>query len=113
MCVLVGVSLVVACLVGATPTLAQDAMIERMLRARVFNKAFEGFASYQVTIEEDQPQADGSREVMAVASGQFLDHVQRMKVVFLIVGEQVIGGQVLEDAGLPPCLAPEQSRSSL
>ena len=112
MCVLVGVSLVVLCLEMATPAVAQDAMIERVLRAQVFNKAFDGFDYYYVTIENDQAQADGSREVTAVASGKFSDHVQRIKVLFLIVGEQVIGGQVLEGEGLPPCLASEESRSS-
>ena len=91
---------------------AQDATVERVLRAQVFNHAFEGFASYHVTIEADQPQADGSREVTAVASGKFSDHEQRIKVLFLIVGEQVIGGEVLEGQGLPPCLAPAESRLS-
>ncbi len=91
---------------------AQDASLERLLRVQVFNKAFEGFDHYSVTIEEEQAQADGLREVTVVASGKFLDHAKRLKVVFLIVGDQVIGGQVLEGTDLPPCLAPIESRSS-
>lgn len=100
-------------LLVSAPLWAQDAVLEGLLRTQVFNKAFEGFDSYYVTIEDDQPQADGSREVTAVASGKFLDHVQRMKVLFLVVGDRVIGGQLLEGSGLPPCLAPEQGHSSL
>ena len=112
--VLVSVSLVMACLVGGgTPAVAQDAMIERVLRAQVFNKAFDGFDYYYVTIEDDQVQADGSREVTAVAGGKFLQNTKRLKVLVLMVGEQVIGGQVLEGTGLPPCLTPEQGHSSL
>jgi hypothetical protein len=91
---------------------APDDSLERLLRAQVFNRAFEGFDYYYVTIEGDQPQADGSREVTAVASGRFFQHSKRMKVLFLIVGNQVIGGQVLGGTGLPPCLAPEESRTS-
>ncbi|MGE3976423.1 MAG: hypothetical protein AB7F94_02445 [Nitrospira sp.] len=108
MCFMWGLSMV------GIPSFAQDAMIERVLRAQVFNKAFEGFAVYQVTIEQDQPQADGSREVVAVASGTFSDQVQRIKALFLIVGEEVIGGQFIEGTGLPPCRAvAESGRSSL
>lgn len=91
---------------------AKDDSLERLLRAQVFNRAFEGFASYYVTIEDDQPQADGSREVIAVASGGFLQNAKRMKVLILIAGNQIIGGQMLEEAGLPPCLASEESRTS-
>jgi len=112
MCVLVAAYLLCSGLLFSLPSFAQDAMVERVLRAQVFNKAFEGFASYLVTIETDESQADGSREVTAVASGKFSDQVQRIKVLFLIVGEQVIGGQVLEGQGLPPCLAHEESRLS-
>jgi hypothetical protein len=97
---------------GSAPLLAQDAELERVLRTQVFNKAFEGFDSYHVTIEDDQPQEDGSREVTAVASGRFSDRVQRMRVLFLVVGDQVIGGQLLEGSGLPPCVEPEQNHSS-
>jgi len=91
---------------------APDDSLERLLRAQVFNRAFEGFDYYYVTIEDNQLQADGSRKVTAVASGRFLQHSKRMKVLFLIVGNQVIGGQVLEGTGLPTCLAPEESRTS-
>lgn len=93
---------------GAVP----DNPLERLLRAQVFNQAFEGFDYYYVTIEDDRPQSDGSREVTAVASGRFLESTKRMKVLVLIVGDQVMGGQVLEGTGLPPCLKPEQSRTS-
>jgi hypothetical protein len=110
---LVWASLVVTLLLASTPLWAQDVMLERILRTQVFNKAFEGFDFYYVAIEEDHSQSDGSREVTAVASGKFLDHEQRMKVLFLVVGSQVIGGQLLEGSGLPPCLAPEQGPSSL
>ncbi len=106
-------ALVAGMLVVSGPSLAQDVTLERVLRAQIFNKVFEGFEYYSVTIEEDQPQSDGSREVTAVASGKFLDRVQRVKVLFLVVGEQVIGGQVLEGSGLPPCPAPEGSHSSI
>ncbi len=100
-------------LLQAGPALAApDESLERLLRVQVFNRAFEGFDYYYVTIEDDQPQADGSREVTAVASGRFLQNDKRLKVLFLIIGNQVIGGQVLEGAGLPPCLAPEESRTS-
>ncbi len=100
-------------ILSGTTVLAQDVTIERVLRTQVFNKTFEGFDYYHVTIEEDQTQADGSREVIAVASGKFLDNTARLKVLFLIVNEQVIGGQILEGTGLPPCLAPGASQSSL
>jgi hypothetical protein len=91
---------------------SSDVDLERLLRKQVFNQAFDGFDHYYVTIENDQPQADGSREVTVVASGKFLQNTKRMKVLFLIVGDQVIGGQVLEGTGLPPCLAPGESGSS-
>ena len=110
--VLVAACFLCGALLSPLPIFAQDAMVERVLRAQVFNKAFEGFAYYHVVIEADRPQADGSREVTAVASGKFSDHVQRIKVLFLIVGEQVLGGQVLEGTGLPPCLAHEEGPSS-
>ena len=108
----IGASLVCGLLAVGVSAVAQDAMLERMLRAQVFNKAFEGFDYYYVTIEEDLAQSDGSREVTAVASGKFLENTKRMKVLLLIVGEQVIGGQVLEGTGLPPCLAVEPSTAS-
>jgi hypothetical protein len=91
---------------------AQDTVLEGVLRSQVFNKVFEGFDFYHLVIEEDHAQSDGSREVTVVASGKFLENTKRMKVLFLIVGEQVIGGQVLEGTGLPPCLTPEESRKS-
>lgn len=90
------------------PGAAQDPTLERLLRAQAFDKVFDGFEFYAVSIIADEFQPDGSREVTAVASGKFLDHVQRMKVLFLIVDEQVIGGQVLEANGLPPCLSQDE-----
>lgn len=97
---------------GVSTALAGDGSLEQLLRAEVFNREFEGFEAYYVSIEADQPQSDGSREVLAVASGKFLDKIKRMKVLFLIVGQQIIGGQVLEGTGLPPCLSAEHRPSS-
>lgn len=108
--ILVATILVSSLLAVGPPVHAEDTGLERLLRVQIFNKAFEGFDYYRVTIEEDQSQNDGSREVTAVASGNFLGNMKRMKVLFLIIGEQVIGGQVLEGTGLPPCLAIEDSR---
>lgn len=106
--VLVAVGLLCSGLLFDLPSFAQGVMVEHVLRTHVFNQAFEGFAFYSVTIEDDQLQADGSREVTAVASGQFLENTKRLKVLVLMVGEQVIGGQVLHDTGLPPCLTPRE-----
>ncbi|MGA6827905.1 hypothetical protein ACO9S2_09860 [Nitrospira sp. NS4] len=108
------IALIISCLslsIGLAVA-ASDSPLERLLRLQVFNQAFEGFDYYHVTIEDDRPQADGSREVTAVASGRFLESTKRIKVRLLIVGDQVLGGQVLEGIGLPPCLAPGQSRTS-
>lgn len=84
---------------------APDQSLEQLLRGHTFNRAFEGFDSYSVTILDDRSQADGSREVTAVASGRFLQNTKRIKILFLLVGDHIIGGQVLEEAGLPPCRA--------
>ncbi len=97
------VSIVAIVLAGTTPALAEDDALIRLLRAQVFNKEFEGFESYHVSIESDERHGDGSREVLAVASGKFLENTKRITVLFLIVGEWVIGGQVLEQTGLPSC----------
>ncbi len=91
---------------------ASDQSLEQLLRGHTFNQAFEGFDYYSVTILEDRSQADGSREVTAVASGRFLENAKRLKILFLLVGDHVIGGQVLEEAGLPPCHASEEPRTS-
>ncbi|WP_447984740.1 hypothetical protein [Nitrospira sp. Nam74] len=85
------------------PAQAETASLEHLLRSQVFSKEFEGFDSYYVTIEADDVQPDGSREVLASASGTFLDRVQRLKVLFLLVDDRVVGGQVLEKEGIPPC----------
>jgi hypothetical protein len=90
---------------GASVGVAADDALERLLRAQVFNKEFEGFDQYQVRIESDERQSDGSREVLAVASGKFLENRKRIKALFLIVGEHIIGGQVVESEDLPPCQA--------
>ncbi|MBM4120988.1 MAG: hypothetical protein FJ249_00115 [Nitrospira sp.] len=101
-------------LMGFTPAPAEDRALESLLRAQAFNKEFEGFDHYQVAIEADQPQPDGSREVTAVASGRFLGQVQRLKALFLVVGDKVVGGQILEKDGLPPCTSsPRDSKKSL
>jgi hypothetical protein len=97
---------------GMASAFAQDVALEGLLRAQVFNKEFEGFDFYHVVIEEDHSQSDGSREVLAVASGKFSGNLKRLKVLFLIVDDHILGGQVLEGTGLPPCLAPVESRSS-
>ncbi len=108
---------VVSCLIAvilcftSLQAFAQDAELERFLRSQVFNKEFEGFGRYSVIIEDDHVQTDGSREVTVVASGKFFEQVKRVKVLFLIVGEQVIGGQVLEETGLPPCKSSSPSSS--
>jgi hypothetical protein len=80
---------------------APDDSLERLLRAQVFNRAFEGFDYYYVMIEDNQLQADGSREAIAVAGGIFLRHSKRRKVLFLIVGNQVIGGKCWKRGGAP------------
>jgi hypothetical protein len=85
---------------------ATDDALERLLRVQVFNKVFEGFERYQVVIESDEWQGDGSREVLAVASGTFLGNKKRITALILVVGEHVMGGQVLENEDLPPCLVP-------
>jgi hypothetical protein len=101
-------------ILSSTVACAQDASVEHLLRVKVFNQMFEGFDFYSVQIEEDHPQDDGSREVLAVASGKFIKHTKRLKVLFLIVGEDIIGGQILEGTDLPPCLSSESDpRSSL
>ena len=99
-------------LAGGSGVWAADDSLERLLRAQAFNREFEGFDSYYVKIEADQPQPDGSHEVLAVASGKFSDNTKRMKVLFLIVDGHIVGGQVLEGTGLPPCLAQEHRPSS-
>jgi hypothetical protein len=109
----IGVVLIVILLAPCSTCFGQDVALEQVLRTQIFNKLFEGFDYYHVTIEGDVFQSDGSREVTAVASGKFLDRVQRVKALFLVVGEQVIGGQVLEGSGLPPCSAPEGSHASI
>ena len=91
---------------------APDQSLEQLLREHTFNHAFEGFDYYSVTIEEDRSQADGSREVTAVASGRFLENTKRLKILFLLVGNHVIRRQVLEEAGLPPCHGFEEPRTS-
>lgn len=91
---------------------ASDQLLEQLLRGHTFDRAFEGFDYYSVIIEEDRSQADGSREVTAVASGRFLQNIKRIKILFLLVGNHVIGGQVLEETGLPPCHASDEPRAS-
>ena len=89
-----------------------DDSLEHVLRAQAFNREFEGFDFYYVIIEADQPQPDGSHEVVAIANGKFSGNTKRMTVLFLIMDGHIVGGQVLEGTGLPPCLAPEHRSSS-
>lgn len=89
-----------------------DQSLEQLLRGHTFNHAFEGFDSYSITILDDRSQTDGSREVVAVASGRFLERTRRLKILFLLAGNQVIGGQVLEETGLPACHASDEPRAS-
>ncbi len=83
---------------------AEDPPMVALLRAQAFNTMFDGFDYYHVRIERDVMNTGGEREVTAVASGKFLDQTRRVTVLFLIVGETVVGGQVLDEQGLPPCL---------
>ncbi|GMV48908.1 MAG: hypothetical protein NBKEAIPA_00778 [Nitrospirae bacterium] len=99
-------------LTGGARASAGDESLERLLRAQAFNREFEGFESYYVVIEADQEQVDGSHEVLAIASGKFSNNIKRLKVLFLIVDNRIIGGQILEGTGLPPCLAQEHRPSS-
>jgi hypothetical protein len=94
------------------PAFADDLPLVALLRAQAFNQVFEGFDFYHVAIENDLARADGTREVTAVASGKFLEHTRRVKVLFLLAGEKVIRGQVLEEEGLPPCAASSSDQHS-
>lgn len=82
---------------------AEEPPLETLLRAQVFNKVFEGFDFYQVTIERDVANADGMREVTAEAKGKFSEHTRRLKALFQLDGQTVVSGQVLEEEGLPAC----------
>lgn len=86
-----------------TPVRAEEPPLETLLRAQVFNKVFEGFDFYQVTIERDVAHADGTREVTAEAKGKFSEHTRRLKALFQLDGQTVVSGQVLEEEGLPAC----------
>jgi hypothetical protein len=86
------------------PAHADEPPLVTLLRAQAFNKIFDGFDYYHVTIESDRAQADGTHEVTAVASGKFLDQTKSIRVLLLIAGGTVVGGQVLEETGLPPCV---------
>ena len=100
--------MVLLCLAG--PSYAEDASLVTLLRAQAFNKMFDGFDYYHVTIERDVEQAGGEHEVTAVASGKFLDQTRRVTVLFLLVGETVVGGQVLDEQGIPRCILSVQPR---
>ncbi|MCP9451518.1 MAG: hypothetical protein NNA23_02420 [Nitrospira sp.] len=82
---------------------AEELPLEALLRAQVFNKVFEGFDFYQVTIERDVANADGTREVTAEAKGKFSEHTRRLKALFQLDGQTVVSGHVLEEEGLPAC----------
>jgi hypothetical protein len=96
------------------PVWAEDAALEGLLRGHFFNKEFDGFNYYLVEIETDRRESGGVREVTAVAKGEFLGQIQRIKAMFLILGDRIEGGQILEKNGLPPCLsASPKSKKSL
>ncbi|MFN3682034.1 MAG: hypothetical protein ACK4VP_08350 [Nitrospira sp.] len=102
------VSAVVLLCAMTTSVCAEEAPLETLLRAQVFNKVFEGFDFYHVTIERDIAKADGTREVTAEAKGKFSDHTMRLKALFQLDGQTVISGQVLEEEGLPACSSAAQ-----
>ncbi|GKS57096.1 hypothetical protein YTPLAS18_06230 [Nitrospira sp.] len=105
--------LVLSSVLVAVPTWAgEDVALLSLLRGEVFNKEFEGFDTYYVVIEEDHAFDNGSREVTAVAVGKFLDNQKRLKVLFLIAGDHIIGGQILEGTDLPPCVVQGSPSSS-
>jgi hypothetical protein len=102
--------MVVLFLCPASQSHAEDAPLVTLLRAQAFNKMFDGFDYYHVRIERDVTDAHGAHEVTAVASGKFLDQTRRVTARFRVVGETVVGGQVLNEQGLPPCLFSVQPR---
>ncbi len=89
----------------AMPARAQDAALERLLRTQILNQQFEGFDFYEVVIEDDRSEANGVREVTVVARGRFLTQEKWFKALIVLAGEHVIGGEILEGQGLPPCRA--------
>ncbi len=89
---------------------ADDASLATLLRVQAFNKMFDGFDHYHVTIKSDVTQPDGEHEVTAVVSSKFLDQTRRVTVLFLIVSETVVCGQVLDEQGLPLCVLSAQLR---
>jgi hypothetical protein len=101
-----------AALVFSVSAFAEDSLLVAMLRTQAFNKVFEGFDFYHVTIESDRAQADGTHEVTAVASGKFSEHTRRVKAVFQVSGQTVTRGHVLEEEGLPPCSASSSDQHS-
>lgn len=103
-------TMVVLCF--TVPAFADEPPLVAILRAQAFKKVFEGFEFYNVTIENDLAQADGSHEVTAVASGKFLEQTRLVKALFLVVRDAVIGGQVLEEKGLPPCIPSSGTHAS-
>ncbi|ULA64128.1 MAG: conserved exported protein of unknown function [Nitrospira sp.] len=109
--VLVAASLLCSGLLFSLPGFAQGVTVEHVLRAQVFNRAFECVVFYSVAIGDGRLQTDGSREVATVASGRFLKHTKRVRRLVPMVGEQVPGGQVLQEAELPSCLLSEQGSS--
>jgi len=89
----------------ATNTASSQAALLTLLRTHPqgFDKKFEGFSSYTITIHEIAPQLDGSQLVTAEARGTFLGLEKRMTVLFLIMGDQILGGQILSATDLQPC----------
>jgi|CXWL01.1.fsa_nt_gi hypothetical protein len=103
--IIITVVLAVVLSSGCAWASVDEVSIETLLRSQVFNKEFEGYAFYVVTISSDELVSEGERVVVAEASGTFSEHVKRIKVRLLIVENRVVGGQVLEHQGLPPCKA--------
>jgi hypothetical protein len=101
--ILVVLGITALCAGIVPPTYADNTSLETLLRTQVFNKVFEGFDFYQVTIERDVANSDGMREVTAEAKGKFSEHTRRLKALFQLDGQTVVGGQVLEEEGLPAC----------
>lgn len=98
------------CLCPADRAYAEDASLVALLRTQAFNQLFDGFDYYRVTIERDVAKENGEHEVTAVASGKFLDQTRRVRILFLLAGETVVGGRVLEEQGLPPCVLSARPR---
>lgn len=102
---ILGASHVAATTCYATNSASSQAALLTLLRTHPqgFDKKFEGFSSYTIIVHEIAPQIDGSQLVTAEARGTFLGLEKRMTVLFLIMGDQILGGQILSATDLQPC----------